>query len=283
MDTHHEITEDRTYVFPSAFLDPKESERLDDLHRGFTTYLGGLLPSKLGLIEVRKVLELGSGSGAWAIQAALEFPSAEVIAVDINPLPNRPLPSNLTFKKANVTEALPFENETFDIVHARLIMMHLPRGHEVFRRCFDLIKPGGWLVVEEPDDGAMADGGKALGPGMTEFVGTWMRTMRSREADPTFGKGMEALVRESGQFDEINIKKVTIPISGKSKDHAENQFGMALKRTIQRLWTNVEEDRLGDLGTDKSAAMKHLEEINDESRSITTDMYFMWSRKRRAE
>ena len=37
------------------------------------------------------------------------------------------LPSNVEFHKLDITQALPFEDETFDIVHARLVLMHVSR------------------------------------------------------------------------------------------------------------------------------------------------------------
>ena len=36
-----------------------------------------------------------------------------------------PIPPNLTFQKVDLTEPFPFPNESFDIVHARLVMMHV--------------------------------------------------------------------------------------------------------------------------------------------------------------
>jgi len=37
----------------------------------------------------------------------------------------RPLPNNITFKKVDLTEPLPFKEETFDIIHARLVFLHV--------------------------------------------------------------------------------------------------------------------------------------------------------------
>ena len=71
-------------------------------------------------------------------------------------------------------------------------------------------------MVEDIDDEGMTDGGKPIGPGMTEFMGAWMKMMRSRNADPSFGRHIEGAVREAGCFDVINVKKVAMPISGKS-------------------------------------------------------------------
>ena len=35
------------------------------------------------------------------------------------------LPSNVEFHKLDITQGFPFEDETFDIVHARLVLMHV--------------------------------------------------------------------------------------------------------------------------------------------------------------
>ncbi|KAF9556693.1 S-adenosyl-L-methionine-dependent methyltransferase [Agrocybe pediades] len=246
-----------------------------------TTYLGGLLPSPLELGDTRKVLELGSGSGAWAIQAAREFPDAEVLAVDLNPLPTRskPLPPNLTFQKVDLTETLPFEKETFDIVHARFVMMHLAHGHEVFRKCFDLVRPGGWLVVEEPDLGAMADGGKALPPKAAEFLQQFIKIMHSRNADPTVGKYMEQMLKDSELFDVVNIKKLCLPYSQKSNDPNENAIGGVFRRTLL-ITSTAAGERLASEGLTEAIAKNFIEVLYDEERSITSHLYFSWSRKR---
>ena len=35
------------------------------------------------------------------------------------------LPSNVEFHKLDITQSFPFEDETFDIIHARLVLMHV--------------------------------------------------------------------------------------------------------------------------------------------------------------
>ncbi|KAF4621146.1 hypothetical protein D9613_000282 [Agrocybe pediades] len=259
------------YIYEAASAKPEESERLDELHNGITAYLGGLLPSPLASGDTKKILELGSGSGAWAIQAAREFPNAEVLAVDLNPLPTRskPLPRNLTFLRADLTKALPFEKGAFDIVHARFVLMHLAHGDDVFRKCFDLVRPGGWLVVEEPDSGAMADGGQDPPPDAAEFLGMFMETMHSRDADPTLGKRMEQILKNSGLFDVINVKRLRIPVSGKSNDPDENAFGRVFKQTLILTATATAERLVAQGLTEaKASATKYIQLVKEASIEI---------------
>jgi len=45
----------------------------------------------------------------------------------------------------------PPEGGPFQVIHARLVLLHLPERREVLRRLTEALAPGGWLVVEEFD------------------------------------------------------------------------------------------------------------------------------------
>jgi SAM-dependent methyltransferase len=44
-----------------------------------------------------------------------------------------------------------FPEQSFDLVHARYVLIHLPDYEVAVTKMFDSLKPGGWLVLEEPD------------------------------------------------------------------------------------------------------------------------------------
>ncbi|KAF7366962.1 Methyltransferase str3 [Mycena sanguinolenta] len=143
MSARYEHPEDDSFVYP--VLPPaSDSERLDTMHNTIARYFGNKLgPAPLDGLHPRKIIELGCGSGAWAIQAAKQFPDAQVVAVDQSPLPDRIIPSNMSFQLANLAQRLEFQDETFDIVHARMVMMHVADGSNALLRASRLVKPGG--------------------------------------------------------------------------------------------------------------------------------------------
>src|SRR5258706_847321 len=61
----------------------------------------------------------------------------------------------------------PLPERTFDLVHARAVLTFLPRPGEALSKLVAALKPGGWLLIEEPDyvsaipDPSMASGAKA--------------------------------------------------------------------------------------------------------------------------
>lgn len=95
-------------------------------------------------------LELGAGAGSIAYWLAERCPDGRVVAVDVD---TRHLDAggarNLEVAEQDVTED-GYEPGLFDLVHARYLFSHLPARDKVLARAAGWLKPGGWLVLEEP-------------------------------------------------------------------------------------------------------------------------------------
>jgi SAM-dependent methyltransferase len=105
-----------------------------------------------GVARGWRCLEVGGGGGSIATWLSERVgPSGRVVVTDINTrflaALQRP---NLEVREHDiVTDPLP--EAAFDLVHARLVLMHLPERDAVFARLIKALKPGGWLVDEEFD------------------------------------------------------------------------------------------------------------------------------------
>jgi len=97
-------------------------------------------------------LEVGGGSGSiarWLGECV--GPSGRVVATDLDTqfMDGIPL-SNVEVHRHDVTrDVLPAQ--AFDLIHTRMVLMHLPARDEVLPRLLTALKPGGWLVCEEFD------------------------------------------------------------------------------------------------------------------------------------
>ena len=101
-------------------------------------------------------LEVGGGGGtiaAWL--AARVGPTGHVLVTDLDPRFLGGLKfSNLEVRRHNiVTDPLP--ETAFDLIHTRLVLVHLPAREEVLRRLIIALKPGGWLIDEEFDSASL--------------------------------------------------------------------------------------------------------------------------------
>jgi ubiquinone/menaquinone biosynthesis C-methylase UbiE len=138
-----------TYALDNAWH--AERERLDSLTRLFDA--GTLeICDRLGLSDGWSCLEVGAGTGTLAAaMAERTAPTGRVLAVDLNTRFLDPIASErLRVLRADIaTDALP-ERE-FDLVHARLLLEHVPQRDAVLPRLAAAVKPGGWLLVEDFD------------------------------------------------------------------------------------------------------------------------------------
>lgn len=107
-------------------------------------------------------LEVGAGAGSIArwLSARVE-PAGSVLATDLDChlMASHDLP-NLDVRRHDVaTDALP--ERAFDLVHARMVLEHVPERVQVLHKLAASLKPGGWLVVEDQDIASVAPAGES--------------------------------------------------------------------------------------------------------------------------
>ncbi|KAE8153371.1 S-adenosyl-L-methionine-dependent methyltransferase [Aspergillus avenaceus] len=144
-----------TYILPN---DEKEQERLDILHHVFRLILDGGLCQTV-LEDPQKVLDVGTGTGIWAIEVADDHPSAEVIGVDLSPIqPGWVLP-NVHFVIDDVSEEWAFPHDSFDFIHVRCLAGTLADWPYFLKQCFRHLKPGGKIESSECRTHLLCDDG----------------------------------------------------------------------------------------------------------------------------
>lgn len=109
------------------------------------------------------MLDLGTGTGIWALDFAEQHPSAAVTATDLSPVQPPAHPPNLEFQIDDFT-ALPwtFRKASFDFIHARSIYGCAPDYAALYAEVLENLRPGGWFeqaeisVIPRADDGSLA-------------------------------------------------------------------------------------------------------------------------------
>jgi SAM-dependent methyltransferase len=134
-----------TYSFDND--DPAAAER----HRLLAEILDPFTRRRLGAagdLAGRRCLELGAGGGsiaAWLADRA--GPGGHVLATDLNPRHLRTGRGYAVLRHDLVTEPVP--EPPWDLIHARLVLMHLPARREILGRLVAALAPGGVLLLEE--------------------------------------------------------------------------------------------------------------------------------------
>ena len=149
--------------------------------------------------------EVGAGGvtvPAWL--AARVRPAGRVLATDID---TSWLPADLTGVEVRRHDVGtdPAPDGPFDLVHARLVLVHVPARAAALATMIRALRPGGWLVLEEADPGLQP----LLCPdehGDAEKLANRLRhgfrtLMARRGADLAFGRTLPRLLRDAGLLD----------------------------------------------------------------------------------
>lgn len=137
-------------------------DNLDLFHHIFALSLGGrlyLAPVK----EPHRVLDIGTGTGIWAIQFGDAYPSAQVIATDLSPIQPNFVPPNVEFQIDDFTAEWTFTPSSFDFIHARCLYGCVADYQALYSEVLNALKPGAWFeqaeisVVPKSDDNSIKD------------------------------------------------------------------------------------------------------------------------------
>lgn len=152
-----------------------------------------------GVTDGWRCLEIGAGRGSVARWLAQRVGSSgRVVAADLNPRFLTDLPANVEVRQLDIrTDDV--ETGSYDLVHCRALLMHLPDPRTVLARMVSALKPGGWLVAEEPDFGLHWLSGHPDAVWANDlFHDVLAMYLQQGIADPYFGRKLPGLVAECG-------------------------------------------------------------------------------------
>lgn len=192
--TYHKYKEGR-YFLPN---DSAEQERLDLQHQLFTLAIGGRLQIAPIPENPRRVLDIATGTGIWAIDFATQHPESQVIGTDLSPIqpqlhlltPSGSLPENCKFEIDDAEDEWTF-SAPFDFIHGRALMSCFDDPAAVVRQGFENLVPGGIMefqdalfpmsyVGEVPTESALYRWNEMMLEGVTKLGRSWSNVKNYR-------------------------------------------------------------------------------------------------------
>ena len=185
---------------------PGESARLQRQADELAPDSAALL-DKVSLRPGQSAIDLGCGPrGILDLLAERVSPGGRVVGLDADPVhtamaaefaAERGLSGVEIITAAARGTGLP--SDSFDLVHARTLLINLPEPADVAAEMVRLAKPGGWVASMEPDAGLSLC--YPPHPAFDRMLEIFRVAMSRNGADPAMGRRVPELFRQAGLAD----------------------------------------------------------------------------------
>ncbi|PUU77958.1 S-adenosyl-L-methionine-dependent methyltransferase [Tuber borchii] len=128
--------------------DENQNNQLDIFHHVYLLLLGGDL-YVAPIEQPKRILDVGTGTGIWAMDMADKFPDAEVIGTDLSPIQPEWVPPNVHFEIDDAESPWTYPENFFDFIHVRCLFGAISDWPALLKRCYNHLAPGGWIEVVE--------------------------------------------------------------------------------------------------------------------------------------
>lgn len=189
------------YFLPN---DELELERLDLEHNLFLLTLDNklcLCPKSEG---AKRVLDIGTGTGIWAIDYADRYPEAEVIGVDLSPVAPVWVPDNCTFEVDDVEKEWVW-SKPFDFIFSRMLGGSFAATQAFINKAYNHLEPGGYLEMIDMALPVSSDDGT-----LTEDHFLHKMSVMTVEAAKNLGRPIHLAPEYKEMFEKAGFEDVTL-------------------------------------------------------------------------
>ncbi|ELQ39789.1 hypothetical protein OOU_Y34scaffold00484g3 [Pyricularia oryzae Y34] len=210
--------------------DEDEQVREDMKHAMLLELTGGkLFYAPIG-DSPEKIMDIGTGTVADV------YPGAEVLGTDLSAIQPDLVPPNVRFVVDDVEDPEWLNGSNWDLIHLRMVSGSLIDIQGVFNRCYEHIRPGGWIELQDMhafpqcDDNTMKPDDFLLG-----FYKLVHQSFNARGMDHrNRPKEMKSYLQQAG-FTNIKCIVKKTPVGPWAKGDQLQRIGECMKYAIYDL------------------------------------------------
>ncbi|TEA19264.1 putative methyltransferase tdiE [Colletotrichum sidae] len=171
-----------------------------------------ILNDELALAPIRKphrVLDIGTGTGIWAIEFADRNPASEVLGSDLSPIQPAYVPANCRFEIDDAEDEWMYGHR-FDYIHGRYLCTSIFDFPRLFGQIFDNLNPGGWVEFQETVIDFRSVDGSLQGTALRRWNDHLLEGIRRAGRDGLAPLGFAGQMGAAG-FVNVQQKKFAVP------------------------------------------------------------------------
>ncbi|RPA82977.1 S-adenosyl-L-methionine-dependent methyltransferase [Ascobolus immersus RN42] len=167
--------------------------------------------------EKRRVLDVGTGTGIWAIDFADLYPEATVIGTDLSPIQPTSIPTNLSFEVDDALSEWTHPDSHFDLIHIRNIAGSITDWCLLLSQAYRCLKPNGTIHLSESSapmphfpPGAEGDKLKARYPALAKLSDEFIRTSKLAKLHYDDLGNLDSVLQQVG-FKDVKCERAFVP------------------------------------------------------------------------
>ncbi|KIW65415.1 hypothetical protein PV04_07678 [Phialophora macrospora] len=223
--------------------DEIEQARLDLQHEMMRRTFNGRLYLSPITGDLHTILDLGTGTGIWAIEMADANPQAQVLGMDLSPIQPWLVPPNVRFEVDDFNNQWTY-TEPFDFIHARALVGSSQNFPRLIRQAYDHLRPGGYLEMTDVQMPFMSDDGTMAGTDLETWSNRQVEACAMMGVDTTAPSKYRQMMLDAG-FQDVQEQKFKWPIGTWPRDAFFKELGnmclvnflTGLEGFTLRLWT----------------------------------------------
>ena len=183
--------------------------------------------------DIKRILDVGTGSGDWAIAMGERYSNAEVVATDISSYQQPPtVPPNVYFQIDDAREEWTYASP-FDLIHIRCLNGAFSDWAHIYREAFRHLKAGGIIEIVDMGLIKVADSSRA------SYLSIYNGVLQSAAEKAGITLQLEHLRKSVVETSGLSVLRTTsleVPLGNYSPDPRLKMVGkMALIAALEGL------------------------------------------------